>query len=164
MTATDFNVMDYGAVGDGTTLNTAAMQKAVDACAEAGGGRVVVPGGVFLSGPIFLKSNVELHLRAGATLRGSPDREDYNADDVFPENRGGHLRSGRDAAGVTAEASGEMPCSEARSAPGQGMERSDRRDSGGQAERVRRNRGLHLRRAKHDVKRKAWFSLPFVRD
>ncbi len=72
-----YNVTDYGAVGDGNTLNTLAIQQAVDACATAGGGKVVVPSGVFVSGPIFLKSNVEFHLSAGAVLQGSRDMADY---------------------------------------------------------------------------------------
>lgn len=66
-------VTDYGAVGDGQRVNTAAIQRAVDTCAAAGGGRVIVPAGVFVSGAIFLKSRVELHLVAGAVLRGVQD-------------------------------------------------------------------------------------------
>ncbi len=77
MNTAEFNVTEYGAVGDGATLNTAAIQQAVDACAAAGGGRVVVPGGVFVSGPVFLKSNIDFHLGAGAVLRGSADFNDF---------------------------------------------------------------------------------------
>ncbi len=76
------NIVDYGAVGDGQTLNTAAIQKAVDACATAGGGTVVAPAGVFVSGPVFLKSNIEFHLTAGAVLRGSRNMEHYGIVDV----------------------------------------------------------------------------------
>ncbi len=72
-----FNIVDYGAVGDGATLNTKAIQATVDACAAAGGGQVVVPAGIFVSGPIFLKSNIELHLSPGAVLRGSRNMDDY---------------------------------------------------------------------------------------
>lgn len=74
---TEFDVRQFGAVADGQTLNTTAIQAAVDACAAAGGGRVVVPAGNFVSGAIYLKSRVELHLAAGAVLRGSRDFKDY---------------------------------------------------------------------------------------
>ena len=66
-----FNVADYGAVGNGTTMCTEAIQKAVDACASAGGGTVYIPAGQYLSGAIFLKSNVTLNVSEGATLLAS---------------------------------------------------------------------------------------------
>ena len=62
----DYRITDYGAVADGTTNNRAAIQAAVDACTVAGGGRVIVPIGQFLSGTIVLKSNVTLYLERGA--------------------------------------------------------------------------------------------------
>lgn len=71
-------VADYGAVGDGTTLDTAAIQAAIDACAAAGGGRVSLPSGrVYLSGSLVIGANVELHIEAGAVLRASGDYADY---------------------------------------------------------------------------------------
>ena len=73
----DYNIIEYGAVPDAATLNTVAIQKAIDKCSEAGGGRVVVPSGKFLSGTILLKSNVELHFEHNATLLGSPHIVDY---------------------------------------------------------------------------------------
>jgi polygalacturonase len=82
-----FSVKSYGAVGDGIHKDTKAIQKAIDECAVAGGGRVLVSGGVFLTGTLYLRDNTDLHIAAGATLLGSPDREDYNADDAFPESR-----------------------------------------------------------------------------
>ena len=75
--ARDFVITNYGAVADGKTDCTAALGKAVAACAQAGGGRVVVPPGEFLTGPIHLKSRVNLHLDAGATLKFSTDPRAY---------------------------------------------------------------------------------------
>ena len=78
-----FDIRNYGAVGDGKTMDTAAIQAAIDACAEAGGGQVWVEGGVYLTCPIRLKSYVELHIEANATILGSPDYRDYhNWDDL----------------------------------------------------------------------------------
>jgi hypothetical protein len=71
------NVLDFGAVGDGRTLCTAGIQAAIDACAAAGGGKVFVPAGKYLTGPIFLKSNLEFEVMAGATLLGSTNFADY---------------------------------------------------------------------------------------
>jgi hypothetical protein len=72
-----FNVVDFGAVGDGHTDNTAAFAKAMAACAAAGGGRVVVPAGTFFTGPIHLISNLDFHLDAGATILFSREFDDY---------------------------------------------------------------------------------------
>jgi polygalacturonase len=73
----DFLITDFGAKGDGTTKNTAAFKKAIEACNASGGGRVVVPAGKFLTGPIYLKSNVNLHLQNNATIVFSHDAADY---------------------------------------------------------------------------------------
>jgi polygalacturonase len=81
-----FDVTSYGARPDGKTLNTAAIQAAVDACSAAGGGTVVVPPGEYLTGTVFLKSNLTLRLKEGAVLRGSPDISDYCADDAYAQN------------------------------------------------------------------------------
>lgn len=70
-------ITDYGAVAGGETLNTAAIQKAIDTASTSGGGTVVIPAGKFLSGSIFLKSGVGLHLEEGAVLFGSDKIEDY---------------------------------------------------------------------------------------
>jgi polygalacturonase len=72
-----FAVTDFGAVGDGSTMNTAAFRKAIDACTKAGGGRVLVPAGDFLCGPFELASTVDLHLMKGAIIRMSPRLDDY---------------------------------------------------------------------------------------
>ncbi|MFB6137654.1 MAG: glycoside hydrolase family 28 protein [Halobacteriaceae archaeon] len=72
-----FDVTEHGAAGDGETADTAAVQSAIDACAAAGGGTVVVPAGEYVCAPLFLKSDVEVHLEAGATLLGSQDVDAY---------------------------------------------------------------------------------------
>lgn len=71
------DVQAYGAKPDGTTMNTTAIQKAIDVCAAKGGGTVRLAGGVFLSGPIVLKSNIRLEVAKGATLLGSSNHADY---------------------------------------------------------------------------------------
>ncbi len=73
----EFNIEKYGALGDGLKLNTKEIQKAVDQAHEKGGGVVIVPEGVFLSGGIILRSGVELHLNEGAVLLGSISPYDY---------------------------------------------------------------------------------------
>jgi polygalacturonase len=75
--ARDFKITDYGAIEGGSTDNTEAIRKAIAACNSAGGGRVVVPRGTFLTGAIHLKSNVNLHLSEGATLKFSADPAKY---------------------------------------------------------------------------------------
>jgi len=75
-----FNVRDFGAVGDGATNDGAAIQRAIDACAASGGGRVVLHRGAFLSGTVHLRSHVELHLTSTAVLLGSGDLADYDLD------------------------------------------------------------------------------------
>jgi polygalacturonase len=73
----DFDVTKYGAKGDGRVDNTAAIRNAVAACNKAGGGRVVVPAGTFLTGPIHLLSNVNLHVSDGATVKFVQDPKAY---------------------------------------------------------------------------------------
>ena len=73
----DYNIVDYGAKADTTVLSTTALQRAIDECAAAGGGRVIVPAGNYKTGSIRLKSNVHLYLEHGATLYGSTDLKDY---------------------------------------------------------------------------------------
>ncbi len=72
-----FNIRDFGAVGDGKTLDTAAINKAITACAEAGGGQVRFPPGRYLSATAHLKSRVTLYLEAGARLIGVKDPNSY---------------------------------------------------------------------------------------
>lgn len=72
-----YSVLDYGAKGDSLTLNTPFLQRAIDQAARNGGGVVYVPNGIYLTGTIFLKSNVTLYLAEQAKLLGSPDIKDY---------------------------------------------------------------------------------------
>lgn len=71
------NPRSYGAKADGVSLDTAAIQKAIDACEQRGGGTVQLSAGTYLSAPIVLKSNITLDLEKGATLKGSPNFSDY---------------------------------------------------------------------------------------
>jgi polygalacturonase len=73
----DFFITSSGALGNGTTDCTAAFASAVDSCTNAGGGRVVVPAGTYLTGPIVLKNNVNLYIAAGATVKFSTDSAKY---------------------------------------------------------------------------------------
>jgi polygalacturonase len=75
--AKQFVITEHGAVANGPTLNTEAIQKTIAAAAAAGGGTVVIPPGTWLTGAIFLKPGVHLHLEKGAVLKGSTDRKDY---------------------------------------------------------------------------------------
>ncbi len=75
--ARDFPINKYGAVADGKTNNSKAIARAIAACNRAGGGRVVIPAGEWLTGPIHLKSNVNLHLSENAILRFTDNPQDY---------------------------------------------------------------------------------------
>ncbi|WPJ97838.1 glycosyl hydrolase family 28 protein [Coraliomargarita algicola] len=72
-----YNISDYGAVGDGETVNTQAIQRAINACRDSGGGRVCVADGRYITGTIHLYSNIELQIEANATLAASTDGADY---------------------------------------------------------------------------------------
>ena len=82
------DVTKSGAVGDGVTLNTAAIQKAIDACNAQGGGTVTFPAGRYLTGTIQLKSNVTLHLDDQAVILGSTNPADYRNLDPFTDGKG----------------------------------------------------------------------------
>jgi len=88
------NVRTFGAVGDGKTLDSPAINKAIETTAAAGGGTIVVPAGTYLCGSIHLKSNIHLIIDAGATILGAP--QELNAYDETepwsynPYQDGGH--------------------------------------------------------------------------
>jgi len=85
----DLNVCDFGASVDAApAANANAIQKAIDTASMAGGGRVVVPAGTFMSATLWLKPNVELYLAKGSVLKASDDMADYNDEDAYPENWG----------------------------------------------------------------------------
>jgi len=71
------SITEFGAVGDGIVLNTGAFRKAIEAVSSKGGGTVVIPRGMWLTGPIILKSNIRLHAEEGALIRFSPDKSLY---------------------------------------------------------------------------------------
>jgi polygalacturonase len=83
----NFNVRDFGALGDGVSIDNPAIQKAIDECHAHGGGSVQVPAGIYACGTIYLRSNVELHLKHGAVIKADPQAT-FNTPDCFPENAG----------------------------------------------------------------------------
>ncbi|MBR1490953.1 MAG: right-handed parallel beta-helix repeat-containing protein [Bacteroidales bacterium] len=89
-----YNVRDYGAKGDGVTLDHEAINRAIEACTASGGGQVLVPSGTYLCGSIRMKDHVDLHLMKGATiLAAPPELRAYDPSEVFggPEYQdGGH--------------------------------------------------------------------------
>lgn len=89
-----FNVKSFGAAGNGTNLDSPAINKAIDACAQAGGGTVYFPAGTYLSGSIHLRSNIHLLIDAGATILGAPQRMNaYDETESWlnnPYEDGGH--------------------------------------------------------------------------
>jgi hypothetical protein len=108
-----YNIRDFGAKGDGKTLDTAALQAAIDTCTREGGGTVLVPAGTFVIGTTELKSNVTLHLTASATLLGSGDGKDYHAVSAIPLSGDSTLGDGNwallfavEATNVTVEGAG----------------------------------------------------------
>ena len=87
-----FNIRDFGASGDGKKLDTPAIHKAIEACATAGGGQVLLPPGKYLSGTVHLKNRVTLFLEAGAMLIGTTDLDQYQypkIPDYMPEAKWG---------------------------------------------------------------------------
>lgn len=85
---TEWNVKDFGAVDDNKTLNTEAIQKAIDVCNESGGGTVTIDGGTFISGTLLLKDNVTLNITENTVLLGSANPNDYPVVDPFIDATG----------------------------------------------------------------------------
>lgn len=79
-----YNICDYGAIGDGVTLNTLAIQNTINECSKHGGGEVVVPAGNFVTGSVRLFSNINFNLEAGSVITGSLEDKDY----LYQENFG----------------------------------------------------------------------------
>jgi hypothetical protein len=110
-----YNIRKYGAKGDGVALDTAALQAAIDACHQGGGGTVLVPAGTFQIGTVELKSNVTLHIAAAGKLLGTADGKQYHAVDAIPLSGDSTLIDGNwallyavNATNVTVEGSGTI--------------------------------------------------------
>ncbi len=87
-----YNILDFGAKGDGTTNDADAIQQAINHCNETGGGTVLVPAGkTFLTGSFELKSHVNLHIEHGATLRASLNPDHYRAQVLIEANKANHI-------------------------------------------------------------------------
>src|ERR1700712_1205606 len=98
--ATAINIMQYGAKADGKTVNTKAIQRAIDECSKTSG-TVIIPQGAFITGTIYLKSNVTLYLEKGATLLGSLDSADYTRNSpVTVKCMDTHSRNGKSKANM----------------------------------------------------------------
>ena len=116
--AMPLSVKECGAVGDGVTLDTKAIQAAIDSVAAQGGGVVEVPSGVYLTGSIWLRDNIDLHLNPGAVIKGSPDLKDYCDENCCSQNEaeikggdyisGGHLIMGVGVRNVSITGSGRI--------------------------------------------------------
>lgn len=107
-----FNVREHGARGDGKSLDTAAIQKALDACGEAGGGTVLLPAGTYLSRPLVLRTKTRLLVESGATLLATDDPADYKRTDK--PNAFTPFLSGEDLEDVTIEGRGVIDGAGAR--------------------------------------------------
>ena len=110
MMAKDFAVTDFGAKGDGKTDDAVAIQRAIDACTAEGGGSVTFAAGkTFLSGPLHLKSNVDMHLEPNSVLLANPDESIYK-ESAFRANEGEGMMwlSGQDLRNVSITGTGRI--------------------------------------------------------
>ncbi len=107
-----YSIDKFDAINDGKTICTSAIQAAIDHCHNQGGGRVVIPsGGVYVSGTIELKSNVDLYLENGATLQASRNETDYKASHIVGEyggNRGSFLITSNNSKNISIQGSGTI--------------------------------------------------------
>jgi Glycosyl hydrolases family 28 len=142
--ARTYNIRDFGAKGDGKTLDTAALQAAIDACNKDQGGTVLVPAGVFVIGTVEMKGNVTLHIAAQGKLLGSADGKQYHAASEIPLHGDTTLRDGNvglifavNAENITLEGPGTID--------GQGAQfRSPRREAPPPSGRGGSQRPYHL--------------------
>jgi hypothetical protein len=116
-----YDIRSSGAKGDGTTLDTAAVQATIDLCSSEGGGTVLVPAGDFMIGTVELKSHVTLHLAAKGRLLGSPDIEHYSPGNGIPRSNGNIvLLSAANAEYVAIEGNGTIDGNGAKFYTGRG--------------------------------------------
>lgn len=113
-----YDIKNFGAVGDGKTLCTAALQQAIDSCAAAGGGRVLISDGRYMSGTIKLRSGVDLHIASNGVLLGSPDCKDYpepenmlhTTRELLPRERGACFIYAEEAENISITGMGRIDC------------------------------------------------------
>ena len=113
-----FDIRNYGAIGDGKKVSTVAIQKAIDECASAGGGRVLVSGGTYLTGSICLKENVDLHLDTDGILLASDNCEDFPEriglkhveTDMLPRARNASVIFAEECSNISITGNGVIDC------------------------------------------------------
>ena len=84
----ELHIIDFGAAGDGITSNTEIFRKVIDSCSNSGGGTIIVPAGICLTGPVILKSNINLHLERGAFIQFTKNFDDYPLIETTYEGEG----------------------------------------------------------------------------
>lgn len=106
-----FNITAFGAIGDNYTLNSDAIQNAINKCSEEGGGTVYVPAGRFITGAIQLKSNINLYLESGAVLKAKTEKQYYKAIENYTHNEMGTVYAwiwAKDEENITISGRGEL--------------------------------------------------------